>query len=508
MPWRHPTAPFGLANGARAGLCALRGHGSHGYVRAMHSLLRSRALLLVGTCLAGSLGGCSSDDATSIADVSTADGALADSPPADLPGPPTPDVSTTADAPAAPSDTGSLPCDANRRPIVLAHGFLASGDTFTAHFRRFVANGYCADRLFAFDWNTLSQDGNEQLLDAFVDRVLADTGAAQIDLGGHSAGGGLGYRYLAAPARAAKVAHYAHIASSPQSGPAGAATLNVWSDGDTAVAGRDIPGATNVSLSGQDHYETATSPESFTALYSFFMDGEAPETTDWPNEAAPIVGGRVLSLGENIVPSGAAVAAYETDPATGTRLRAEPDATWTVGDDGRWGPLSVTAGGTYELVVTPTGGEAIPVHYYREATHASSDLVYLRTLPDADSLAGALLASVPFGDDHAVMISFTSSQAVVAGRDTMTVGDLNVATEALASADQTTIALFMWDDDGDGETDGDPISTFSLFPFLNGVDAYFSADPAKTIPLTFNGRVLNVRTWPSGTHGAVVAVFD
>jgi hypothetical protein len=57
--------------------------------------------------------------------------------------------------------TGTTPCDKNQLPIVMAHGLLASGDTYANQFMRFTANGFCAERLFVFDWNTLVSNGTD-----------------------------------------------------------------------------------------------------------------------------------------------------------------------------------------------------------------------------------------------------------------------------------------------------------------------------------------------------------
>ena len=95
------------------------------------------------------------------------------------------------------------------------HGFLGSGDTWTNHAMRLSSNGYCDEHIVAFDWNTLDQAesaGADRVveLDARINQVLSLTGASQVDLVGHSAGGGLSYSYLEDADRAAKVAHYVH----------------------------------------------------------------------------------------------------------------------------------------------------------------------------------------------------------------------------------------------------------------------------------------------------------
>ena len=146
---------------------------------------------------------------------------------------------------AADEDISSLSspevqCDTCFYPVVMVHGFLASGDTWTKFHQRFTSNGYKPGQLYAFDWNSLNQGANHvAVLDAFIDNILTKTGAPKVRLIGHSAGGGLGYNYLSDAARAAKVDGYVHIGSSVQSGPAGpggsVATLNLWSPDDNAT---------------------------------------------------------------------------------------------------------------------------------------------------------------------------------------------------------------------------------------------------------------------------------
>jgi triacylglycerol esterase/lipase EstA (alpha/beta hydrolase family) len=116
-------------------------------------------------------------------------------------------------------------CDTTLLPVVMVHGFLAAGDTYAPFLMRFHSNGYCLNRLFAFDWNSISGTNTVAALDAFIDNVLAETGATQVNLMGHSAGGGTCYEYLTDAMHAAKVAHYVHIGSSIQAGPAGPSAM-------------------------------------------------------------------------------------------------------------------------------------------------------------------------------------------------------------------------------------------------------------------------------------------
>ena len=62
--------------------------------------------------------------------------------------------------------------------------------------KRFTSNGFPQEKIFVFDWNTFSNDArNIQPLVKFIKTVLKETGAKQVNLIGHSMGGGLSYNY-------------------------------------------------------------------------------------------------------------------------------------------------------------------------------------------------------------------------------------------------------------------------------------------------------------------------
>lgn len=400
-------------------------------------------------------------------------------------------------------------CDASKAPVVFVHGFLASGDTWTTQIQRFASNGHCQDRYFAFDWNSLAAAGADALLDKFIDSVRNVTGASQVHLVGHSAGGGRGYSYLADPTRAAKVISYAHVGSNVQTGPAGPAgsipTLNVWSTGDKVVAGADIPGATNVTLTGKDHYQAATSAETFAAMYQFFY-GSAPATTKVQPSSTITIGGRCLSLGENNATAGAMIEVFQSNAAgkpAGAAL-----GTFTVGASGHWGPLSVEAGKRYLFKVTSSSPTFRNVIYYYEPFVRDNPTVYLRTFPPPFSLAGILLSAIPNNDEQSVISIFTSTQAVLHGRDQLSMEGYDLAYASLATEAASMIALFCYDNGADGKGNAESISNFAAFPFLRGADIPIPANTDKTWTIDFNGSVMPVHSWRSKSDGVVIAVFN
>jgi pimeloyl-ACP methyl ester carboxylesterase len=405
-------------------------------------------------------------------------------------------------------------CNASFLPVIFVHGFLASGDTYAGQVRRFSEQGYCPGYLRVFDWNTLGGGPKASLgkLNAFIDQVLAETRADKVNLVGHSAGGGLGYAYLADPEHASKVARYVHIGSGAQTGPAGAGgevpTLNLYSAGDLVVKGKDIPGAKNIRFSDMDHYQVATSPETFRAMFEFFNPGKAPSTVTSKKIKSVALSGRVLSLGENAPQIGARVQIYALNADNGSRKGNSPLAEFQVDSSGQWGPWRARAGKYYEFYVqTGKEGER-PVHYYFEPFQKPNSLVYLRTFPGSGSPASLLLASLPRKEDQSVLAIFSASRAVINGRDSLSANGQILSSPGLCPAEKTVIAMFLYDN-GDGQTSLAPHPGFQVMrSFLTGADLFAPAVPLASSQLRFNGRSMWVPNWSAAREGVSVAVFE
>jgi triacylglycerol lipase len=77
-----------------------------------------------------------------------------------------------------------------RDPIVFVHGWTGSSSSFATMMDRFRADGYTDDELFAWDYNwSQSNKTTAGQLEAYIDSVLAITGAARVDVITHSMGG-------------------------------------------------------------------------------------------------------------------------------------------------------------------------------------------------------------------------------------------------------------------------------------------------------------------------------
>jgi len=405
-----------------------------------------------------------------------------------------------------------MTCDPAWTPIVFLHGFLASGDTYSGQVVRFTGQGYCPGHLRVFDWNTLGGTARNAAgrLDAFIDRVLSETGSTHVFLVGHSAGGGLGYAYLADSTRTAKVLKYVHIGSGAQAGPAGGKnpvpTLNIYSEADLVVPGKEIPGAENLRLKDQDHYQVATSRETFEAMFRFFYPNR--NLREILPSHTPILRGRVLSLGENLPQPNARIAVFGLDSQSGNRQGTSPLTVITTDSLGNWGPWVAPRSLPLEFQVeTGKAGER-PVHYYREGFTDANPLVYLRTLPTPGTMAGLLLAALPAGTDQGVYALFSSSRAIVHGRDILLADGRELSSPTLCPASKTVISMFLYDD-GDQNTSLVAHKTFQgMRSFLTGVDWFAPLSDESSLRLSFNGRALNLPRSALPGQGIRVAVFD
>ncbi|MFI6643382.1 esterase/lipase family protein [Streptomyces sp. NPDC050504] len=126
---------------------------------------------------------------------------------------------TPAPAPAAASTTSGWndyscePSAAHPRPVVLVHGtFGNSVDNWLVLAPYLVRRGYCVYSLdygrlpgvpFFHGLGPIAESAGQ--LDVFVDKVLAATGAAKVDIVGHSQGGMMPRHYLKFLGGAAKV---------------------------------------------------------------------------------------------------------------------------------------------------------------------------------------------------------------------------------------------------------------------------------------------------------------
>lgn len=395
------------------------------------------------------------------------------------------------------ASTASAQCDTSLRPVVFIHGFLASGDTWSNAVHYFRQAGYCENRLFAFDWNSIGGSNKkiEQQLTLFIDQILSTTGAKQIDLVGHSAGGGLARNFLKDSQQATKVAHYVHIGSRKWTGSydwfPNNRCLTIFSSGDKVAGNSAGPteGASNLALTEEDHYQVATGEASLKAMLQFFNPNQ--DTLFIPSvEKQVSISGRAVLLGDNQPMSGARIHIYPLNKRNGKRKIGTAFTELSVSSTGTWGPVTLQSTTTYEIELTPSDTNKRKISYFFHSFRHSDPLVYLRGIPEGNRMM-AMLGTLPEKEDQSLLVLYSATGAMIGGRDSVTVNGIPVCSPNLTPAAKTVISSFIFDD-GDGKSSGQSLKQFNSIPFIGGVDLNLAAGKNKKIEIYFNEKMIRI----------------
>ena len=470
----------------------------------------------------------------------------------------TTDTNATDSASDVQTDTGDTDSETETdagapalRPVVFVHGGVGSADQFESQAQRFACNGYPADYISGYEYDSPNNmNPNEVLdkeIDAHIDAVLAHTGATQVDLLGHSLGTAHSQHYLkSSPERAAKVAHYVNIDGYPaEELPGGVPTLALWAGMSTYKTDEttgeqekvpdeelgEIVGATNLRFSGMSHVEAATSFKTFPEMYKFFNDGKEPATTDILPETSEKItlAGRASSFAYNKTLEGYALAIYEVAGETGARLSDTPVYTADITGKGEFSFSDGVAGKYYEFYLYDSKGtNTITRHFYYEP-FIRTDLM-IRLKASDPTVPGSLSSKLPRSPNHCNIVISRQMEFIgdadnpaYAGEeglanDSLTINGTEICTPELSPASNRTNGIFITDWNADGVTDlSQWIEDLSSTPFLMGADLFLqAADPStgvigvvvKSRDNPAKERKLNIPNWPSPTHQSTVQFCD
>lgn len=393
-------------------------------------------------------------------------------------------------------------CDSNYRPVVFIHGFLASGDTWSNAVQYLQQAGYCKNRLYAFDWNSVGGNAkqNEQLLSQFIKQVKKETGAEQIDLVGHSAGGALARGYLKDSTQANNIGRYIHIGSrkwtESYSWFSNERCLNIFSTGDrvAGTAAGNVEGASNLALTEEDHYQVATSTTALKAILDFLQPDKTRLTIPLKRSNQVEIAGKAVILGDNTLMKGALVNIYAIKRHNGTRKPKSVKNLHT-SEKGTWGPVLLQAGLPYEIELIPSEPKKRKISYFFNSFEQDDPLVYLRGFPEGNRIS-SLLGKIPEEENQSALVVYAATSAMVGGRDSVTVNQFPICSRELTPASRTVITSFIFDD-GDGISSGKPLKQFAAAPFIGGVDRILPAGKGKKYQIYYNGKLLTIPAVPS-----------
>ena len=415
-------------------------------------------------------------------------------------------------------------------PIVFVHGQTGSAQQFETQAMRFTSNGYPQDLLYAFEYDTSQPTNPLDDLDAYVDGVLAETGAEQVYAIGHSRGTSVWTSYLAGEGGvdgSAKVAKYVNIdGRSPEELPGGVPTIGIWGEWNTAGSGFNRRGDMNAQIGpdpednfyfgSKSHTEVATSAEAFAVMFEF-LTGRPPATTDIVPEppGRVTIAGRAVLFPENLGYAGSTVQVWRVDPDTGHRIGSQPRASFAIDERGEWGPVPVNSRWHLELTIVRPGEGTH--HFYSEPFLRSDHFVRLNTaLPD-----GPLDVITPDSEETTNLVVLRMREwwgDQGAGSDRLLVDGTDIVLPTTSPRAGVNLAVFVQDDGLDGVTDlgKGELSPFNLLSFLTAVDVAIPASPggSGTIAVTEVPRdgsdpaVINVPNWPSSTDNVSVQFRD
>jgi pimeloyl-ACP methyl ester carboxylesterase len=388
-------------------------------------------------------------------------------------------------------------------PVVMIHGFLGAGDDYSPLASQLAAKGYCPNYLYVYDWNTLARntDAEVKRLDSVIAAICKTTGATQVDLVGHSAGGTLAYSYLNDSLRSQRVAHYIHIGSRPMKQPAGFGgkipTLNIYSSKDRTIQGSDIPGAKNSTFNSFDHFGLVTADSVANAVFGFIQNGNLPAAPKQRQQGVSTITLRVIKMGENIPDSGAALT-YQRLNQKGEKIGKSQSA--ISNPQGEAQLQNIDSNTPYLISCQPISGR--PVAYFYPTLSVGPVPAYLRTLP-ATGMVNMLLGGIPKSEEAAALVFFNARSAISPDRDILLLNGDTLNTATITPLSKTVVALFLYDN-GDKKTSQQQQGLFGQAPFMNGVDYYIPA--TGTFTLQWQQSTYTLPAIPSKEYVTVIVL--
>jgi pimeloyl-ACP methyl ester carboxylesterase len=418
----------------------------------------------------------------------------------------------------APTTPGNLPagcgamvneadCDRSKRPIVVVHGTVGSGDNYAHPMELFASNGYCSDMIRAVDYNSVGSRPDAEL-DALIEELRDAYGHEKVDLMGHSQGAGHGARYSGA--NPDKIANYVNCAGTQlASDPGGVRTLCLSSTGDRPVT---CGTSANVTFQDEtlDHFAVASSTESFVEMYKFLNDGEEPQYREVQCGDPIMLRGRAITFPDSQYVVGGTIDVYEIGDSP--RDRGTPFKRFEIGADGYIPEFQARRGVAYEFKMIPPPGDTRVVRNTYMPQFKRSDRLIRFLYRTANEGLATTNNSVDFNDAHAVVIARHKKGGFHFGEDSLKIDGFEaINAENAPLANSTVVGMYMFDEavdtadgPGNGVSDGGSIITG---PFINSSDVFIPSDRPKFVEVNYNGQALKVPNWPSATQGMSLLLF-
>ena len=338
-------------------------------------------------------------------------------------------------------------------PIVFVHGFAGSAQQYESQAMRYIANGYPAERILAYDHDGAGVDFPAYVegVTETVDEALATFDVEQVYLVGHSRGPPSPRRSWRIPPRRRR---------SPSTSRSTASRVR------TPCRARRPPRRTSLARPTsrwpprRSPLRCSTSSSSARPLRS---STSCPSASPWRSP------GRAVNFPEN---SGreAQLDIWPIDAETGARTTDDPHATFELGPDGEFGPVELETGAHYEYALS-TEQSPVTHHLYLQPYLRSSHLVRLLSSPPD----GPTRANTNTSADHTALIAIRMREwyGQSDNRDVLQISvdggePVDAVTDFIGNE---AIGLHIHDDAATpGESTLEPLPYFADQPFQSGID--------------------------------------
>ena len=400
-------------------------------------------------------------------------------------------------------------------PVLFVHGSQGTGAQFESQKMRFMSNGYPERWIDAVDYDSiLASRADRSEVNAQIDQKITElkqrTGRSKVDVVAHSLGTTVMHAYFTegsmAAQRKANVDRYINVDG--RSNNPGVPTLAVWAGrGDP---GRNMSGASNVTIPNQTHVEVCTSKEAFVEYFKF-LTGRAPKHDIVPQTGSVTIAGRALLFPQNKGTPGVTLEVWPITEATGQRVGTVPTARIALPESGDWGPVRVEAGRRYEFALMRPGVNQL--HYYWEPFVHDDHLIRLQ-------YSDAVQAAVQRSERHVAGLVIRYKELwgdQGSQNDVLSFNGTNACVPVICPISQRVNGLFYYDRNMDGRTDlSAPDPVLSQLSFITGADIFIPAarPPNATVSVSLKSRgggptrTLGYPNYPSTAEGTVLQFND
>ena len=115
---------------------------------------------------------------------------------------------------------------------------------------------------------------------------------------------------------------------------------------------------------------------------------------------------------------------------------------------------------------------------------------------------------VDYEQEQVAMILQHTHRAMIFDQDELTVDGITVSTPVITAEDQTTVAIFLGDENANGVGDETPSQRLGIAPFLQGLDVLIPVQSEGPVSIRLNDVTINMPRWDVGSEGLSIVLLD